>query len=291
MSDTVVSRWLEQTRRYELLTKEQEQNLFADRQFYLSLESRRLQNTVSASEWNDSKQRYLSGQRARDRIAKSNLRLVIAIAKRYTHRGLEFEDLLAEGNIGLLQAIEKFEYAKGWKFSTYAYWWIRQSITRAIAVSSKTIRMPIHVWESLSQLKKITGVLTAQLGRSPTREELSAASGIPLERLTFILESRHRCSVISLDCLRGKDESISLIELIADPADPLDDALDRELAIEQINRALADIPKAQAEILRRRANGEKITAIEAEMKLKRSAVRSLERQGKITLRRTLSHVR
>ena len=154
------------------------------------------------------------GRAARSHLLEANLRLVVSLAKRYTGRGMPLLDLVQEGNLGLIRAMEKFDYAKGFKFSTYATWWIRQAITRGMADQSRTIRLPVHLVEQVNKLSRIRREMYQHLGREATNEELSEESGIPVEKIELLM--RQSRDPVSLDMPVGSDEEAPLGDFIED---------------------------------------------------------------------------
>jgi RNA polymerase primary sigma factor len=288
MGDSVHT-YLKSIGRTSLLTAEQEVDLakrieaglFAehklDTDIDLSAEHRRELELVAED-----------GRRAKSHMLEANLRLVVSVAKKYSDRGLSLLDVVQEGNLGLIRAVEKFDYTKGYKFSTYAMWWIRQAIQRGFADSARTIRLPVHVLEMLSKLSRVERDMHQRLGREPTPEELA----VELDRTPDQIEELLRTSrqPISLDSTIGEDGETSIGDLIEDVDAPeASELVDRQLMAEQLRSALDALTPREATIMAMRfglydGNPHTLDEIGRALGLTRERIRQLEKQSLSKLR-------
>jgi RNA polymerase nonessential primary-like sigma factor len=272
-----------------LLTAEQEVNLA--KRIEAGVFAQHVLDTgaqLAASRTTDLRALVRDGERARNHLLEANLRLVVSLAKRYTGRGMPLLDLIQEGNLGLIRAVEKFDYAKGFKFSTYATWWIRQAITRGMADQARTIRLPVHLVEQVNKIARVKRDLHQRLGRDATTEEIAEESGLPVEKVSDLLD--HSRDPVSLDMPVGSEEEAPLGDFIEDAeATDAETTVISHLLHDDLRRVLATLDDREQNVIRMRyglddGQPRTLDQIGRTFGLSRERVRQIEREVMAKLR-------
>jgi RNA polymerase nonessential primary-like sigma factor len=285
--------YLQDIGRVDLLTQEQELTLarLVQRREQLLREGEPDKNELA------DKERRLAlhrGKRAKERMIQANLRLVVSVAKKYQRRGMDLLDLVQEGTLGLERAVERFDPTRGFRFSTYAYWWIRQGITRALASQSRTIRLPVHITEKLNRIKRAQRELSARLGRLPCvaeiAQELNLSEALIRETLVQLPKP------VSLDARVGKEHDMQLGDLLEDGHGTPEQELAREQLHNDLEALLEDLSSREAEVIRQRFGlvddtPRTLTEIGAAMQLSRERVRQIESRALLKLRQPQNRCR
>ena len=254
--DDPVRMYLKEIGKVDLLTSEQEvalaQTMVRGQEVQKTLEEMQAEGIELDPEARKAMEKEIkAGERAKQSLAEANLRLVVSIAKRYVGRGMLFLDLIQEGNLGLIKAVEKFDYTKGYKFSTYATWWIRQAITRAIADQARTIRIPVHMVETINKVKKVSSQLLHANGREPSAEEVAEELDMPVDKVREIM--RVAQEPVSLETPIGEEEDSHLGDFIPDDDAPAPaDAASHTLLKETLSSVLDSLTPREEKVLRLR---------------------------------------